>query len=101
MTAASIKTLAEFKRFLGKPGATIQLTRHDWASHKKPDLWEPRTVAKVQTNAVKFSNNSWLYFKSSTEFRFDGGDVVSVNLSDDGSFAQMFQYRCWIAEPTS
>ena len=35
----------------------------------KPDLpsMEFRTVSKTQTNAIKFSNNSWLYFDQKGE----------------------------------
>jgi hypothetical protein len=103
----SINSLASFRRFLATPGATIQLIRHDghandpkhWEKHK--DFWAERTVAKLQTNAVKFSNDSWLYWdrEGAKMFRFDNTDIVTINFArhpDDEPFSKIFQYRCWI-----
>ena len=93
-----LKTLADFRRFLAQPGATIQVIRHDRAVFAaRPGFRDPRTVKKLQTNAVKFSNDSWLDWRSgANRFRFDGTDVVTVALGDLG-FNEVMQYRCWIA----
>lgn len=100
-----LKTLADFRRFLAQPSATIQVIRHDWADKDakraavfaaRPGFRDPRTVKKLQTNAVKFSNDSWLDWRSgANRFRFDGTDVVTVSLKDN--FTDVMQYRCWIA----
>jgi hypothetical protein len=102
-----LKTLADFRRFLAQPGATIQVIRHDWADQDakraavfaaRPGFRDPRTVKKLQTNAVKFSNDSWLDWRSgASRFKFDGTDVVTVSLKDD--FTDVMQYRCWITQP--
>lgn len=108
----SINSLAAWRRFLALSGATVQLIKHDGHTDR-PDIfasrngfWEPRTVAKLQTNAVKFSNDSWLYWdrEGAKMFRFDGSNIVTVNFArheSDEPFSKVFQYRCWIAEPTS
>lgn len=95
MESVNLKTVADFKRFLARPGATVQLIRHDWASRRegKPALWEPRGVAKLQSNGVAFKtcdHVSWLYFEGAKRFKFEG-DVMTVMLDENG--AQM-QYRC-------
>jgi hypothetical protein len=104
----SIKSLTGFRRFLAQPGASVQVIRHDWAEReafkRRADYWDSRTVAKLQTNAVKFSNDSWLHWDQrggAKEFHFDASNVVTVNLSDNGSFTTIFRYRCWLASEES
>lgn len=113
--SVNVTSLAAFKRFLSMPGATIQMERHDWADAGvgadapaggfKPErvrlMYEPRTVAKLQTNAVKFTNGSWLYFDKSGgclygKLRFEG-DTVTLSLSGDGSFQEIAIYRLSVA----
>lgn len=110
MESLKLKTLADFKRFLALPGATTQLIRHDWfpERERKPAIWEPRTVDKLQTNAVAFKMTdserpSWLYFDGASRFRFDGSDIFSVLLDSErlGPMGPVMQYRCWIAEARS
>lgn len=110
-TPIHLKTLADFKRFLARPGATVQLIRHDWATSglapayaTKPHLWEPRSVGKLQTNAVGFKTPgrkelSWLEFGTAARYRFNGAEVM-VNLrdDDDSDFAEVMIYRCTIDE---
>lgn len=103
----NVTSLAAFRRFLAEPGATVTLTRHDWADKglhgfkdpaKRAASYEPRTVAKLQTNAVKWSNGGWLHWDgklgglTSKSFRFEG-DTVTVSLSNDNSFTEVFAYR--------
>jgi hypothetical protein len=93
----NVKTLADFKRFLALPGATVQITRHDYVlrDKAKPGFLDPRTVAKLQTNAVQFSGGSWLYFKSAREYRFNG-DTMTVDLGDDAKFERVMEYKLTI-----
>lgn len=99
-----LKSLADFRRFLALPGATIQLIRHDRCPNieKHAEMWKPRKVAKLQTNAVKFTNNGWLHWDgklggtTAKSFRWNGSNIVTVELSHDGSFSQVFQYECSI-----
>lgn len=99
-----LNSLADFKRFLATPGATVQIIRHDWAtSHNpKPGFFDPRKVVKVQSNGVAFessssSNGSWLYFDKASNYRFDG-DKVTVDLKSDGTFDKVMVYKCWNAD---
>lgn len=107
MESVNLKTLADLKRFLAKPGATVQLVRHDWTVGKtgKPALWEPRAVAKLQTNAVAFKMSdsdrpSWLYFDNAKRFRFEG-EFFFVLLDSErlGPMGPVMQYRCALATP--
>lgn len=105
--APNVKTLADFRRFLALPGATIQVLRHDWIEQGKAGWTDPariistmapRTVKKLQNNAVKFSNDGWLYWdktcggQGAKSFRFDG-DTVTMDLGKDGTFAQVCIYK--------
>jgi hypothetical protein len=103
-----LKTLADFRRYLAIPNARIQLIRFDREVFRDaPARWVVRTVRKLQTNAVQFetgeSGGSWLHWDGkpgshpSAAFRFRD-DVVTVDLGKSGAFAEVFQYRCWIAE---
>lgn len=110
MTSINVKSLADFRRFLALPGASIQVVRHDWIEAKKPGwtpdrvaaVLAPRTVKKLQTNAVKFSNDSWLYWdttwggRGAKSFHF-AGETFSLDLTKDGSFREIVIYRLAIA----
>ena len=97
----TLKTLADFKRFLATPGATVQVVRNDWCDPSKTihpitpkaGYWEPKHVSKVQSNAVRFTTGSYLPFPKAGHMRFDG-DTVSICLQGDGSFRDLLVYRC-------
>jgi hypothetical protein len=99
-----LTSLAGFRRFLATPGATVQVTRHDWATKdgfNGATLFEPRKVKKLQTNAVCFEDGkrgSWLYWDrgKTGSMHFDGSDLVTVDLN--AAKGEVMQYRCWIEE---
>lgn len=91
-----VKNLAEFKRWLTTPGATVTMIRHDWYPTGKL-MNVPRTVLTLQTNGVQFFGGSWLYFRSAKEYRFSDG-FVDVDLTGDNSFGQIMRYKLSIAD---
>lgn len=96
-----LKTLTDFKKALGEPGCTVTVERNDWLTKRteppKPSYWQPRTVRKLQTNAVAFtipgqSEPSWLYFPKAASIRCEG-DTVTICLNHDASFRECLVYR--------
>jgi hypothetical protein len=74
-----VTNLASFRRFLAEPGATVQLTRHDRVNKHaaKPGMFDPRIVLKLQTNAVKLSNESWLDWRNGVKrWQFEGDNMT-------------------------
>lgn len=96
----NLKSLAEFKRFLGQPGATVQMLRNDWVRPgvqmlaAKETLFEAKTVQRLQSNGVQFSTNGWLYFEKADQYRFNE-DEVTVSMVDN-TFEEVIVYRCWL-----
>jgi len=96
----NLTTLADFKRFLAEPGATVQVIRNDWMDGTKtsypivakPGYFDPKQVALVQSNSVKFSTGSWLSFPKRAHVRFNG-DIVELCMNQDGTFAAGLVYR--------
>ena len=84
-----IKTLAELKRHLATPNATLQITefasciRGEWIE-KQPHNPKPRQVAKLQTNSVALkdettkSGTSWLEFGKAIEWTFNGNQATKL-----------------------
>lgn len=84
-----MRTLAELKRHLATPEATLQMTAYEllrdgeWVSVpvKNPEV---RKVAKLQANAVSLytdgsrSGVSWLYFEKASEWSFDGNKAIQT-----------------------
>ena len=68
---------SQFIKALSTPGTIVTMT--SFHGGPVPDVMtSPRTVIKVQSNAVKFSNDSWLYFNdfpASDGRSLDNGDV--------------------------
>lgn len=95
----NVRSLADFKRFLALPGATVQVIRNDWmdptkTSHPltaKPGYFDPKQVAKLQSNGVYFTTG-WLAFPKAKDARYNG-DTIDFCLNNDGTFAQVFTYR--------
>ena len=88
-------SFAELKRFFASEGATVTQTRHDWNRPGRPSkiLGVPRTVEKVQTNAVRLEGGSWWYFPPSKDVRFTE-DGFETCLRRDGSFSEVMAYTC-------
>jgi hypothetical protein len=82
-----MQTLAEMKRHLATPDATLAMTNYEllrdgeWVS-TPPRHSGPRKVAKLQTNAVSLytdgtrSGVSWLYFGKASDWGFSGKIAV-------------------------
>jgi len=96
----NVRSLADFKRFLAEPGATLQIIQNDWmnpekTSHPiaaKPNYFEPRQVARLQSNTVMFTSGGWLRFPKAKHARFDG-DTVTLCMNDDGTFKHVLVYK--------
>lgn len=95
-----VKTLADFKRFLRMPGATVQVIQNDWMNPEKtihpltpkPGYFDAKQIAKVQSTSVQFSTGSWLAFGKAVNVRFHG-DTVTFCMNQDGTFSQVLVYR--------
>lgn len=79
----NIKTLADFKRL---PVGTKMVLRSasDFGGRPHRLLGVERVIDIKQTNAIRFSGGSWLYYPSAKGFSVDGDYIVIT--SDDGSF---------------
>ena len=91
-----MQTLADFKRELAKPNALFELIKREL---KRPDSeWEetpialplqgPRSVAKLQTNAVAFttpnnSGKSWLWFGTAASWEFVNDLAITTDINGD------------------
>lgn len=92
-----LKTFADFRRFLAMPGATVTPIRHDhaakWPEERRPLAFEPRTVAKLQTNAVKWQSGGWtMWPKGARHFTLDGSEQVTFrpDVGDD----RLLVFKC-------
>ena len=100
----NIKTLADFKRFLALPGATVQVIRNDWSDPAKtchpitpkPGYFDAKRVIKLQSNGVYFTTG-WLAYPKAVHVRFDG-DTATLCMNQNGTFAQVLVYRLSIQE---
>lgn len=110
--AVVLRSLAEFKRFLGKPGATIQVMRNSFmdrqpaatqAAYTAKGLYAPRAVQALSRKAAVFTlrgfpGTVWLYWdKGARGWRFDG-DRVTVPLVTGLGAPDEIVYRCSFAE---
>jgi hypothetical protein len=97
---ACVRSLIEFRRFLAQPGATVQVIQNDWNAgtsavlgrQPKPEYWERKKVAKLQTKAVQFTTGGWLTFPLAKHVRFNG-DTVTIDMNKDGTFSQVLVYK--------
>ena len=112
--AVILRNMSEFKRFLGKPGATIQLVRNTFmerqpeaarAAYRDKGMYLPRTVQAISRKAAVFAlkghpGTVWLYWdKGARGWRFNG-DTVTVPLSMGLGPPDEIVYRCSFAEGT-
>ena len=115
MTPIGIDSLASFKRFLAMKGATIEMIKHSYLdpkvdkNDKQKAMYEPRKIAKVQSNGVQFSGGSWLYFDHGAKgFKFDGSHRIVVSLFEEPiasgpqqgqfPFNSVMEYNCYVEE---
>lgn len=75
MNNKTVKSLADFKRYLSNGGA-IKCLRV-YGDKPRESVQARRVVDKVQRNAVRFTNGSWLYFPAAALMEFDG-DIVKI-----------------------
>jgi hypothetical protein len=93
-----MQTLAEMKRHLATPDATLTMTNYEvlkdegWKS-SPPRHSGARKVAKLQTNAVSLytdgtrSGVSWLYFGKASNWEFSG----NVAICTDGTIRMTYE----------
>jgi hypothetical protein len=98
MTDVNLRSLADFKRFLTLPGASIETLRNDVMARNgqtpetRPQCYGTRQVKKLQTNAVQFTGDNWLWFEKAAKYRF-AGDVVTIDVSKGEPFAEVIEYK--------
>ena len=110
--AVVLRNLTEFKRFLGKPGATIQLVRNTFMdrqpeatrdAYRDKGMYAPRAVQALSRKAAVFTlrgypGTVWLYWdKGARGWRFSG-DTVTVPLVTGLGPADELVYRCSFAD---
>lgn len=106
--ALVLRTVSDFKRFLAKPGATIQIVQNTFLerqpagfrdAYRKKGMYEPRTVQALSKKAAVFSVKGhptliWLYWdKGTRKWRFSG-DTVTVPLDTGVGPPDAIVYRC-------
>ncbi|MBD2746134.1 hypothetical protein IC232_05405 [Microvirga sp. BT688] len=98
MPDVNVRTLADFKRFLARPGASIETVRNDvmmrngQTPETRPQAYGLRQVKKLQTNAVQFTGDNWLWFDKVAKYRF-AGDTVTIDVSKGEPFAEVIEYK--------
>jgi hypothetical protein len=107
-----LRSLSDFKRFLRKPGATIQIVHNTLIERQPPQfreayrrkgLYEPRTVRAMSKKAAVFDvkgheETVWLYWdKGTRKWRFHG-DTVAVPLNAAMGAPDEVVYRCSLAD---
>lgn len=110
--AVILRNMSDFKRFLGKPGAMIQVVRNTFmdrqpeaarAAYRDKGMYLPRTVQAISRKAAVFAlkghpGTVWLYWdKGARGWRFDG-DTVTVPLAMGLGPPDEIIYRCSFAE---
>ncbi len=97
-----VRSLADFRRFLSHPSATVQVVRNDWSDPTKvpnpirtpAGYFEPKKVKNLLGKSVQFTTGSWLDFPRASNMRFDG-DTVTVDLDQNGHFDYLLVYKLW------
>ncbi|SFG54705.1 hypothetical protein [Methylobacterium gossipiicola] len=112
--ALVLNSLADFKRFLAEPGATIQVVRNTFVdrqgaalreAYRRKGLYAPRTVQAVSKKAAVFAvqgqpTTVWLYWDRGTrKWRF-ADDTVTIPLNTGLGAPDEIVYRCGYADET-
>ena len=110
--AVVLRDLAGFKRFLGQPGATIQVVRNTFmdrqpdaarAAYRDKGLYGLRTVQALSRKAAVFAlpghpGTVWLHWdKGARGWRFEA-DTVTVPLAAGIGIRDEIVYRCSFAD---
>ena len=110
--AVVLRSLSDFKRFLRKPGATIQIVRNTLIDRQAPEardayrrkgMYEPRTVRALSKKAAIFGVGShdttvWLYWDKGTRRWHYSGDTVTVPIDAAAGPPDEVIYRCMLPE---
>jgi hypothetical protein len=81
----NITTLAQLKREL-KEGVTVTIIDNKfWNNKNHPAFNKPRSIIKVQTNSLKYSDNSWMDFGKAKDYQFNGNTFTWL-LDNEGHF---------------
>lgn len=110
--AIVLRSLSDFKRFLRKPGATIQIVRNTLIDRQSPEareayrrkgMFEPRTVRALSKKAAVFGVGNhdttvWLYWDKGTRHWRYSGDTVTVPLDAGVGPPDEVTYRCSLPE---
>ncbi|CAO4176617.1 hypothetical protein EEDFHM_02934 [Methylorubrum populi] len=107
-----LRSLSDFKKFLRKPGATLQIVQNTFvdrqdaasqAAYRRKGLYEPRTLRAMSKKAAIFDvkghdTTVWLYWDRGTRnWRFSG-DTVTVPLHATLGPPDAVVYRCVLPE---
>ncbi len=110
--AVVLRNLSDFKRFLRKPGATIQIVRNTLIERQAPEareayrrkgMFEPRTVRALSKKAAVFGVGNgdttvWLYWDKGTRNWRYAGDTVTVPIDAAVGPPDAVTYRCTLPE---
>lgn len=115
--ALVLRSLSDFKRFLARPGATIEIVKNTFVdrqplafqtAYREKGMYEPRTVQALSKKAAIFAvrghpTTVWLYWdKGTRKWRFSE-DTVAIPLDTGLGPPDEIIYRCSYApgmEPT-
>lgn len=106
-----LRSLSDFKRFLAKPGATIQIVRNTFIerqskafqdAYREKGMYEPRTIQALSKKAAVFAIKGhptmiWLYWDKGTRKWRYAGDTVTVPLDSALGPPDEIVYRCSFA----
>ena len=106
--ALVLRSLSDFKRFLAKPGATIQILRNTFIerqpasfqeAYRQKGMYEPRTVQAISKKAAVFAikghpSTVWLYWDKGTRNWRYSGDTLAVPLNTGVGPPDEIIYRC-------
>lgn len=109
--AVVLRSLSDFKRFLAKPGATIQIVKNTFIerqakafqdAYRDKGMYEPRTVQALSKKAAVFSvkghpTTVWLYWDKGTRRWTYSGDTVTVPLDTALGPPDAIVYRCTVS----
>ena len=98
MPDVNVRTLADYRRFLAIPVASLETPRNDVMTRNGqtpeilPQAYGTRQVRKLRTNAVQFMGDNWPWFSKAAEYRF-AGNMLTIDASKDGSFKDVIEYK--------
>ncbi|AMB47784.1 MULTISPECIES: hypothetical protein [Methylobacteriaceae] len=109
-----LRSLSDFKKFLRKPGATLQIVQNTFvdrqdaesrAAYRRKGLYEPRTLRAISKKAAVFDvkgheTTVWLYWDRGTRHWRFSGDTVTVPLNAALGPPDAVVYRCTLPQPS-